>query len=156
MKTIDDILCEMRKDIPRVVDTKVILRNYADRIEAAWERKAKEIATENAVLPAVCITKPSGNAAKMREALEKIDRIVWDKHRHTKEETEAHRLATEALSAPARNCDVYTKEQLCEIVTTEAQSELSGDTPQGIRDIVDIVAKGVIKSLFAEAKAKGE
>ena len=45
------------------------------------------------------------NAAKMRETLEQIDRIVWDKCRHTKEETEAHRLATEALSAPARNCD---------------------------------------------------
>lgn len=49
-----------------------------------------------------------GNAAAMREALEKIDRIVWDKPRHTKEETEAHRLATEALSEPKLNCDVGT------------------------------------------------
>lgn len=37
METIDDIVREMRKDIPRVVDAKVILRNYADRIEAAVE-----------------------------------------------------------------------------------------------------------------------
>lgn len=47
------------------------------------------------------------NAAKMRDALEQIDRIVWDKRRHTKEETEAHRLATEALSAPARNVNRF-------------------------------------------------
>lgn len=49
-----------------------------------------------------------GNAAAMRAALEKINRLVWDKRRHTKEETEAHRLATEALFAPPRNCDVGT------------------------------------------------
>lgn len=40
-----------------------------------------------------------GNAAKLREALKKIDKIVWDKKRHTKEETEAHRIATEVLTA---------------------------------------------------------
>lgn len=34
MKAVMYILDEMRKDIPRVVDAKVILRNYADRIEA--------------------------------------------------------------------------------------------------------------------------
>jgi hypothetical protein len=51
-----------------------------------------------------------------------------------------------------RVCDVYTEDELCEIITTEAQSELSEDTPQGFRDIVDIVAKGVIKSLFAKAE----
>ena len=32
-ETITDIVAEMRMDIPRVVDAKVILRNYADRIE---------------------------------------------------------------------------------------------------------------------------
>ncbi|MCR5838354.1 MAG: hypothetical protein K6G94_01810 [Kiritimatiellae bacterium] len=41
---------------------------------------------------------PQGDAAKMREALEKIDIIVWDKRRHTKEETEAHSIATEVLT----------------------------------------------------------
>ena len=43
METINDIVCEMRKDIPRVVDTKVILRNYADRIEAARKREREMI-----------------------------------------------------------------------------------------------------------------
>ena len=47
----------------------------------------------------------------MREALKKIDRLVWDKHRHTKEEVEAHRLATEALSSPRLNCEVGTAEE---------------------------------------------
>lgn len=47
------------------------------------------------------------NAAKMRETLEQIDRIVWDKRRHTKEEVEAHRLATEALTPPPRNVDRF-------------------------------------------------
>ena len=44
----------------------------------------------------------------MREALKKIDSLVWDKHRHTKEEVEAHRLATEALSMLRLNCEVGT------------------------------------------------
>lgn len=57
------------------------------------------------------VIKPSGNAAKMRSVLEQIDRIVWDKCRHTKEETEAHRLATEALTEPPRNCDIGTAEE---------------------------------------------
>lgn len=43
MKMIKDIIAEMRKDMPRVVDAKVILRNYADRIEAAHKRKVDRI-----------------------------------------------------------------------------------------------------------------
>lgn len=54
------------------------------------------------------------NNAAMREALKAIDRVVWDKKRHTKEEVEAHRLATEAMSVPARNCDVGTAEEQAE------------------------------------------
>ena len=52
MRIADEILREMRKDMPRVVDAKVILRNYADRIEAAikileadrdnWRKQALE------------------------------------------------------------------------------------------------------------------
>lgn len=43
MNAVMDILNEMRKDIPRVVDAKVILRNYADRIETAIKAYNKEI-----------------------------------------------------------------------------------------------------------------
>lgn len=82
---------------------------YLDRIEAAWKREKAE--AEDNAMAVGCIMEAArhkpGNAAAMREALNEIDRVVWDKRRHTKEETEAHRLATEALSKPARNCDVY-------------------------------------------------
>jgi hypothetical protein len=60
MATIDDILREMRKDIPRVVDAKVILRNYANRIEAAIKREREATCKDSLQV---------GNAAKMREAL---------------------------------------------------------------------------------------
>lgn len=69
----------------------VTIKELADWIEAAVARER-------------C------NAAATRKALIEIDRVVWDKKRHTKEETEAHRLATEALSAPPRQCDVGTAE----------------------------------------------
>ena len=52
-----------------------------------------------------------GNVAAMCKALKEINRVVWDKKRHTKEETEAHRLATEALTVPPRQCDVGTVEE---------------------------------------------
>lgn len=71
-----------------------------DRLEAARKRERGATCEKSSQV---------GNNAKMREAVEQINRIVWDKHRHTKEETEAHRLATEALSAPPRNCDVGTE-----------------------------------------------
>lgn len=58
-----------------------------------------------------------------REALGKINRVVWDKCRHTKEETEAHRLATEALTQPPRNCDAYTKSQILEILDRRSFSK---------------------------------
>lgn len=41
--TIDDIVREMRKDMPRVIDPKVILRNYADRIEEAVAKYKKAL-----------------------------------------------------------------------------------------------------------------
>lgn len=40
---IDDIVREMRKDMPRVIDPKVILRNYADRIEEAVAKYKKAL-----------------------------------------------------------------------------------------------------------------
>lgn len=54
------------------------------------------------------------NQLEAREALEKISRVVWEKFRHTKEETEAYRLATEALTVPIRNCDAFSKAEVLE------------------------------------------
>ena len=55
-------------------------REIANLVEAAWKRESRAIATEHAVLPAVCITKPSGNAAAMRETLFKCRELaetIW-------------------------------------------------------------------------------
>ena len=41
---------------------------------------------------------PIGNAASLIKALKAIDEVIWDKKRHTREEVEAHRLATEAIT----------------------------------------------------------
>ena len=45
----------------------------------------------------------------MLNTVQEIDRIVWDKKRHTKEEVEAHRLATEALTAIAADTESQTR-----------------------------------------------
>ncbi len=90
METIKGIVAEMRKDIPRVVDAKVILRNYADRIEQAVTN---------------C------NQFRMRKALEQAQRVLHcaivaeilkgeDAH-------EALNVVTNALSQPPRNCDRF-------------------------------------------------
>ena len=99
-ETIADIVAEMRKDIPRVVDAKVILRNYADRIEEVTKCNQPEPVTNCNGL----------NAAKMREALEEITEFLdtWKDHLcgTIGEEAQEHiNKAEAALTAPARNCD---------------------------------------------------
>jgi Fe-S-cluster containining protein len=93
METINDIIAEMRKDIPRVVDTKVILRNYADRIEKAI---------------ANC------NQLKMREALEEISNLADAIYTHNECANENSlailSMCDAALAGAARNCDLYKSE----------------------------------------------
>ena len=38
------------------------------------------------------------NSSSLVKALKAIDDVIWNKKRHTREEVEAHRLATEALT----------------------------------------------------------
>ena len=93
--------------------------------------------------------RPVGNAAAMRDVLEQINRIVWDKHRHTKEETEAHRLATEALSVPPRNCDRFkTKEEALLAYAEECNAFIPQSILWQIGEWLDW--------LFAEAKGKNK
>lgn len=111
METINDIIAEMRKDIPRVVDTKVILRNYADRIEAAHKREREATCEKSSQV---------GNAAKMREALLKSRKTMdemsksifqgWIEDSLVDVAGEAQRAISSALSAPVRNCDLYATE----------------------------------------------
>ena len=123
-ETLADIVAEMRDEMTGthyVADGMIEslhraqseLRALADRLEAALKREKDEIEADALAAGGIVEAerhKP-GNAAAMREALKEIDRVVFDKRRHTKEEVEAHRLATEALTVPPRNCDVGTAEE---------------------------------------------
>lgn len=118
-ETVADIVAEMREraDAMQTHGTthgvRLAVLEFARRIDAAWKREARAITTEHAVLPAVCITKPSGNAEAMREACKKILDLLmlrgdgktrcvltWD------EFNESQKMLRAALSAPARNCDL--------------------------------------------------
>ena len=119
-ESIESIVTEMREraDAMQTHGTthgvRLAVLEFARRIEAAWELEARAIATENAVLPAVCITKkPVGNEATMREACTKMRQLLmlrgdgkaycilsWD------EFNDCQKMLRAALSAPARNCDL--------------------------------------------------
>lgn len=150
METINDIVAEMRKDIPRVIDTKIILRNYADRIEAAmkaeceelhkriklWSDRADELRKkcdeQYAVIKQDLTTEkssPVDNAAKMREALRAIRYEMFKDSGMgacTKLHTVIDTLTQAALSAPARNCDLYSHEEALRIWRSLPESEENG------------------------------
>lgn len=119
-ETVADILAKMeRESIIHVSIPTTDLKRYADRIKAAWARESKAIATDHAVLPAVCITKPHGNAAAMREALVAVKKSI-DGIGESSLDCDptilmvaltqvCARLSVRigrALSAPVRNCDL--------------------------------------------------
>ena len=100
---------------------------YLDRIEAAWKREARAIATEHAVLPAVCINKWSGNAAATREALETIhDKVNGLDEECGVDPVEIRDLARAAISAPPRQCDVGTAEEHAQRFYNFCESNSSG------------------------------
>ena len=111
-ETIADIVAEMREDMPRVVDTRIILRNYADRIEAAYRRECAEV-REIAATTVLEDTKyVPANAAKLYKALKEAviclrngcdpdscptEEEIWN----VIKECEA------ALAVPLRECDRF-------------------------------------------------
>ena len=90
---------------------RLAIREFASRIEAAWARESKAIATENAVLPAVYITKPKGNAVAIREALLEIETVAGEAVENGTMELPQYSkmvdIIESALSKPARNYDIY-------------------------------------------------
>ena len=116
-ETVADIVAQIRAAAYiQNADTPESVLRLADRIEAAWKREARAIATEHAVLPAVCITKPAGNAAAMREALvEAIGETCAGCKRDCDDcmnlKSGWMKKAKAALSAPPRQCDVGTAEE---------------------------------------------
>ena len=161
--TIDDIVRKMRKDMPRVIDPKVILRNYADRIEKAmeverkeWRKMLKEAKDAIGVLEerrdAVeqCQTEEAtckeslqvGNAAKMRAALEAVVKVGYP-HNFQREAphirgycyeiTTAIEKCFAALSAPPRNCDRQYQNGY------DVLRQFTGETGCQIFNTVDVV-----------------
>jgi ribosome-binding ATPase YchF (GTP1/OBG family) len=132
METIGDIVREMRKRFEPYAksdstDARYVAylgyAEFADRIEAAtktleadrdnWRDQAfAEASRANA---ATCKEYLQvGNAAKMREAVEKVVEIAkreWNAFRETSAMYEMHEICTAALAAPPRNCDVGTAEE---------------------------------------------
>jgi hypothetical protein len=133
METINDIVCEMRKDIPRVVDTKVILRNYADRLEAATKHQFREV-TKTILHEEVGVRDAANsellnsiksyqiNSSKAREALENARSLIYEGiETEVKDDIEhpfhlelALEKIDEALAEPLRNCDVGTADEQAE------------------------------------------
>ena len=123
-ETIADIVAAMReiaKEPECVAPTG--LNHLADRIEDAAKREREEVeaAYRSLLSDAVMAGKigvdgrPVGNAAAMREALEKIASYpVVDENCECPEcvrQREIRTIARAALSAPPRNCDVGTVEE---------------------------------------------
>lgn len=173
METIDEILREMINlaHIDKESDEKIprkhmasALSGYAHRIDVAVKAlvadrdNCRKQALEEDNRANLIHSVTNCNQFKMREALEEISNLadaIYTNNECANENSLAIlSMCDKALSAHPRNCDVYTEAQLCETVTEEIKSEFFADIPQGIIDIVEIVAKGVIKGLYVEAKGE--
>ena len=126
-ETIKHIVAEMRRDCPaRHMDgtmyreedwvyTKGTAKKLADRIEAAWKAERERVKADALVVGGMVEAmrrEKRGNAAKIREALEGAEKVLYDSSRsmygvppHIKDLLARIRAA---LSDPPRNCDVYT------------------------------------------------
>ena len=182
-ETLADIVAEMRRGtkLPgywRSCDLNKILECHADRIEAAWKReKAEAEADALAVGGTVEASrnKPVGNAAKMREAvvalLDALDSLGCDESTATLAAfvpdmadssarcLAAFRKANAAISAPARNCDIYSDAREAFKAYEEAFNESNfhhGECKLGCPDCDDYAIRCEIKWLFAPAAEEGE
>ena len=107
--------------------------DYADRIEAAAKRERDSTREKSSQV---------GNAAKMREALERIRReLIYDSCRNPI--TAFHDIVCEvsysALVAPPRNCDVLSKAEVLEMLKDSSFSK-----------------EDAIEWLYAEAKGEAK
>lgn len=136
-ETISDIVREMRRN--EEVFHHLYWCEFADRIEAAAKHHfrglTKMISDYKNILHL-------GNAAKMRDALERIRReLILDSCRHTI--TKFHDIVCEvsysALVAPPRNCDVLSKEEALEVLDDRSFSK-----------------EDTIEWLYAEAKGEAK
>lgn len=113
-ETIEDIVSEMR-EYESTPPPRDAWRNYADRIEVAWKAERERVKADALVVGGMVEAmrrEKRGNAAKIREALEGAEKVLYDSSRsmygvppHIKDLLARIRAA---LSDPPRNCDLYT------------------------------------------------
>ena len=136
-ETIADIVAEMRSNefddpsfnVYSLVAARTLARGWADRIEAAVNQP-------------VTNCNRLGNAAAMREALEKSDaalsliaKSAWFMDANfceTREVMEAVGAIKAALAAPPRNCDVLSKDEVLKML--EDRSFSKEDTIEWLYD----------------------
>ena len=138
METIRDIIAELREHVGEMTP-------LADRIEESVK---------------------DCNQLKMREALEGLITNIEMRSStfglDVMVDTKTFLDAKAALSAPARNCDVYTTEadrQDAFIAYYNKTFDLKGEYAFNTSDLkhnIDSILNDYIDWLFAEAKAKGE
>lgn len=140
-ETVSDIMSEMREYADSMEKHLIYdlsecstdyLRVLADRIEDAINRENRTVEKSSVV----------GNSAKMREALmEASIALSSATHHHMTEDDAKDCLAVieTAISAPPRNCDVFSKAKVLEIL--EDRSFSKEDTIEWIFS----EAKGVAK-----------
>ena len=121
-ETLAEVLAEMRAEAARadmeqfytLDDAAESMREYADRIEAAWKREKAEAEADALAVGGIVEAerhKPDGNAAAEREALNKVgNAAAWIAESCNDQQTAEYMndiiaIVQSALSAPARNCD---------------------------------------------------
>ena len=127
----DAVIAEMRDEAARadteqyytLDDAAESMREYANRLEAALKRERAAHTCECGEIAALAIKeaqKPVGNAAAMREAFKGLDEEMTFCERNVElriglalEGLREHcrivrQILNAALSAPARNCDLYS------------------------------------------------
>lgn len=115
-------------DLESALDLAETKRKEADRLEAALKREMSKNASKNGA-----DFGQLGNAAKLREALEKIVEILnreWDAHRETSAMWEIRDICTAALAAPPRNCDALSAQEQTEKFNQFCQSHRNSDLPK--------------------------
>ena len=117
-ETVADILAEYRNDADAMdrgwlyQPTAEYVRRLLDRIEAAWKREREAVEADALAVGGIVEAsrhKP-GNAAALREALLRCEAIsCLPEIREQQSVRDMRNIIAAALSAPARNCDIYPK-----------------------------------------------
>lgn len=151
-------------------------RQYADRIEEAWKREKAEIEADALAVGGIVEAarhKPVGNAAAMRETLVQCELFLGNVSRHghpmfcfgdqctaCNGVDELREMVIRAISAPARNCDLYasaTEALKAQDVAFNEDNFKNGECKLGCPGCDDGLINCKILWLFATAKErKGE